>query len=377
MMRVEGVLICLCLLPASPAGWAAELSLETAIVRPGQVAVVALSFSSEGQPVSGIQFDIEWDAPLAITSLAGSQIGSSSKVLSTAALSSNAQRFLVTGMNAGPISDGELLRCFLSTTPILTAGTTQVRLTNVVAATPAGDAVSVRAGPALFSIGSTLSAASVPPASILNAASLTAGPICPGEIITILGGSELTASSFVLINGTAATTLYAGPGQINAVAPFGLNLTQSAAIEVRAPGRVVGAASVPVAPLAPAIFTQSGSGVGPGSILNQDYSTNSFGSPASADSIVMIYGAGFGAVNPVTADGQAAPVAAAMTSPVTASLGGVSAEVVYAGAAPGLIAGVSQVNVRIPKGLPANSATPIRLSIGGVATPPGVTIALQ
>jgi uncharacterized protein (TIGR03437 family) len=376
-MRVPGILALLCFLPVCPGARAAVLSLGTSAVRPGQVTTVALSFTSEGQPISGIQFDIEWDAPLTIESLAGSQIGTSSKVLYTTALSGHAQRFLIAGLNAGAISDGELLRCFVSTAGTLTVATSQVRFTNVVATTPAGDAVAVRADPAVFPIDNTVPTAPLSAGAILNAASFAAGPICPGEIITILGDPDFTVSPIVLINGTRATILYAGPGQINAVAPFGLNLTQAANIEVQASGRAIGSVSSPVAPVAPAIFTQAGGGTGAGAILNQDYSTNSLASPASAGSIVMVYGTGFGAVSPPVPDGQPAAGPAATTLPVTATIGGISAEVTYAGSAPDLIAGVAQVNVRVPKGLPANSAMPIRLSIGGVVTPAGVTIAVQ
>jgi len=55
----------------------------------------------------------------------------------------------------------------------------------------------------------------------------------------------------------------------------------------------------------------------------------------------------------------------------------VPAEVTYAGAAPGLIAGVAQINVRVPKGLAPTPSAPILLSVGGVTTAAGVTVALK
>jgi trimeric autotransporter adhesin len=64
-------------------------------------------------------------------------------------------------------------------------------------------------------------------------------------------------------------------------------------------------------------------------------------------------------------------------APVTATVGGVPAEVTYAGTAPTIAAGVTQINVRVPDGLPANPATPILLTVGSVTTPPGVTVAIQ
>ena len=59
---------------------------------------------------------------------------------------------------------------------------------------------------------------------------------------------------------------------------------------------------------------------------------------------------------------------------VTASLGGVNAEVLYAGAAPGLIAGVMQVNLVVPGGL--SGAVSVVLTVGGVASQGGVTVML-
>ena len=43
--------------------------------------------------------------------------------------------------------------------------------------------------------------------------------------------------------------------------------------------------------------------------------------------------------------------------------------VAYAGAAPGLVAGVLQVNVKIPDNAPTGDAVPVTLSIGGVDSP--------
>ena len=376
-MRISSLFTFLCFLLVGPASRAAVLSLENPAVGPGQIAIAALSFSPQGQPISGIQFDVEWDAALDIETATGNQIGASSKILYTAALTDRSRRFLIVGLNAGQISTGELLRCFLSTSVGAAPGTAQIRLTNVVAASPQGDSVFVQATSVIIPIQSTASAAPLPSEAILNAASLVSGPVSPGEIITILGVPGTSAASpLLLINGTQATTLYWGPGQINAILPFGLSLADTATIDLQSQARSIGKVSVPVAAAAPAIFTLLGNGTGPGAILNQDYSVNSPANPAQGDSIIMIYGTGFGAVNPPAADGQRATGPAATTLPVTATIAGVPAQVIYAGAAPGLIAGVAQVNVRVPKGLPSSTA-PIALSIGGLTTPAGITVAIQ
>ena len=48
----------------------------------------------------------------------------------------------------------------------------------------------------------------------------------------------------------------------------------------------------------------------------------------------------------------------------------------YAGAAPGQVAGVLQINVQIPTGLTAG-AVPIVLQVGGLSSPSGLTIYVQ
>jgi len=53
----------------------------------------------------------------------------------------------------------------------------------------------------------------------------------------------------------------------------------------------------------------------------------------------------------------------------------VNAEVLYAGAAPGLIAGVMQVNLVVPGGL--SGAVSVVLTVGGVASQGGVTVMLK
>ncbi|MGH9673787.1 MAG: hypothetical protein ACRD44_11460, partial [Bryobacteraceae bacterium] len=78
-----------------------------------------------------------------------------------------------------------------------------------------------------------------------------------------------------------------------------------------------------------------------------------------------------GSVTPSTGTSFPRPVAA-----VSVTIGGLPATVVYAGSAPGLVAGALQVNVFVPDG-----ATPgpnqVILTIGNVSSPPGVTVAVQ
>jgi len=62
--------------------------------------------------------------------------------------------------------------------------------------------------------------------------------------------------------------------------------------------------------------------------------------------------------------------------PVSVTIGGQQAEVLYAGSAPALIAGALQVNAKIPSTV-AHGAVPVVLSIGLASSGSNVTIAVQ
>ena len=62
---------------------------------------------------------------------------------------------------------------------------------------------------------------------------------------------------------------------------------------------------------------------------------------------------------------------------VSASIGGQAAVVTYAGGAPGMPAGVMQVNVQVPEGLAAGDLISIILDIGGNLSQPEITLAVR
>jgi uncharacterized protein (TIGR03437 family) len=63
--------------------------------------------------------------------------------------------------------------------------------------------------------------------------------------------------------------------------------------------------------------------------------------------------------------------------PVTATVGGATATVQYAGSAQGLVDGVVQVNVVVPAGTAAGAAIPVVVRVGSSDSQPGVTIAVS
>ena len=62
---------------------------------------------------------------------------------------------------------------------------------------------------------------------------------------------------------------------------------------------------------------------------------------------------------------------------VSASVGGVPADVKHAGSSPRMVAGIAQVNVRIPANAQSGSSVPIVISIEASSTQSGVTLAIQ
>lgn len=142
-----------------------------------------------------------------------------------------------------------------------------------------------------------------------NAATFAAGPVAPGEMITLFG-SNLTGG--VTFDGVAATILSVSSTQVNVTVPYTISGSTTTL--------QMGGASLqlPVIAASPGIFAAVASGPG----------------------IVTLYGTGGGTL---TAD---SPARLNLVSSVTVN--GEPAQVLYAGVAPGLPAGANQINIVLP-----------------------------
>jgi uncharacterized protein (TIGR03437 family) len=237
-------------------------------------------------------------------------------------------------------------------------------------------------------------------ASVVNSASYANGAVAPGELVTIFGtsiGPSLAgevptgAARFtqfptslggfqVTFGGTPAPLLYASSGQINAVVPFEVSGQSSVQMEITGPNGAGFNTTLPVAAANPSIFSANASGTGQGAILNNaDLSKNSASNPAARGSVVVLYATGTGVLQPTDIDGVLTPPEnlPVIPQPVTVTIGGQSATVLYQGAAPGLVAGVSQINVQVPAGVTPGSAVPVTITVGGVASVNTVTMAVK
>lgn len=152
----------------------------------------------------------------------------------------------------------------------------------------------------------------------------------------------------VVINGTPAPLLTMGTDQITVIAPAALPPSPSTPIQVMQDGMVTAELLWPVQSAAPGIITTDGSGFGSAAALNQDGSVNSQGNPAAPGSVVSIYLTGLGDTNPQLQAGTVATAPGSLEAGIQVALLTYTAEVLYAGPAPGLPAGVYQVNFRVP-----------------------------
>ena len=193
------------------------------------------------------------------------------------------------------------------------------------------------------------------------------GQVQNGVFTSSLGGYQ------VLFDAIPAPLLYAGSGQINAVVPRAVGA--STHIQVVTPGGTVNGPTVTVSedPV-PGIFQNYQTGLA--AALNQDGSVNSTSNPAKAGSIVTVYATGGGAN--YWQDGAIVPIGIYDADTTVWAGGHLSYEVQFAGDAPGIVAGVMQINFRIPDLLPSEDtsclgigcALSFNLAIGGVASPP-------
>ena len=235
-------------------------------------------------------------------------------------------------------------------------------------------------------------------AAVSNGASGVRGPVSPGEIVIITGDALGPANGAGLVldsNGKVSTTvagtqvffdefaapiLYTSTHQVNAIVPYEVSGRGTVQVAAVYQGTRSANYTMQSAATAPGIFTATQSGRGQAAVLNEDNSYNGRAGPsvpAARGSIVQVFATGEGLTNPpnttgsVTPDASYVPVAA-----VTAVIGSAPAEVTYKGSAPGAVAGLFQINVRIPQSAPTGDVS-IAISVGGVMSQSGVTVAVK
>jgi uncharacterized protein (TIGR03437 family) len=181
----------------------------------------------------------------------------------------------------------------------------------------------------------------------------------------------------VLFDGTPAPVLYASTGQVGVIAPFNIAGKTVVRVQLENAGRLTNLLTMTVATTAPGFFTANSSGRGGGAFLNSDASLNTEANPAERGSIVVLYATGLGAMRPASNDGElAAPPYPQPIAPYKVRIADRECEVLYGGAAPGLVAGLVQLNVRVPTDI-APGVVPVSLEADGVRSPRTVSLAVR
>lgn len=238
--------------------------------------------------------------------------------------------------------------------------------------------------------------------AVVNAASFLDGPVAPGQMVTIFGsflGPDTLASfaapapgasiattlggTTVYFDTTPAPIIFTSAKQVAALVPYDVAGKSVIVIRLEKDGVASESISKNVAPASPALFTAAGSGSGQAAAFIIDEATgaitlNSENSAATKGGVVVLYATGEGVTSPPSLDGRIVTAGSSTINPTLAlQIGGANATVLYAGGVPGLVAGLLQINARIPSTITAAKATPVVLTINGISSSPGVTIAIK
>jgi uncharacterized protein (TIGR03437 family) len=209
--------------------------------------------------------------------------------------------------------------------------------------------------------------------AIINVFSGATSPVAPGEIVSLfgenLGPSNGIATAFdaqtnrlpkssanvsVTWNGIPAPLFFVRQDQVNVQVPYELSGLSEAQIVIQHNGRASSAQTIAIAHTHPGLYP---------AVWNQDGSVNAANNPAALGSVVILYATGQGVTEPPSITGTAAlgpypePVA-----PTQLEIGGVPAEILFRGQAPGT-AGVMQINARVPNITAGTHA--VKVTIGG------------
>jgi uncharacterized protein (TIGR03437 family) len=191
----------------------------------------------------------------------------------------------------------------------------------------------------------------------------------------VLYGTGLGGVQSVLFNGVPGPLLYTTAGQVGAIVPYATT-GGTVLVVAQAAGTASNPFGVGFAPTAPGVFTANGSGRGQAAALNQNLTPNSDSAPASVGSVIALFATGEGQTNPPGVDGRTTgSVIPTPIAPVSVTIGGVPATVNFAGSAPGVIAGVMQVNAVVPPGV--SGTVPVIITVGAASSQSGVTIAVR
>lgn len=277
---------------------------------------------------------------------------------------------------------------------------------------------------AVFAAGLHAQAPSIATGGVLNDASYAkdsngqGAPVAPGALVAIFGkfqGATMATAETVPLSvqalGSATVTFNGFPAPVDLVFPTGASpfITAQVPFEALPAGQtsavvnvvvtVNGVASAPeqtnLIPQAPGVYTIPPTGQANAILVYTDPTDNvikiaaptttTLGYPTAPiprGTVAFFYASGLGAMTPPLADGYGGlepPVVTHFANQTpTVLVGGITAQVIFAGQAPGY-PGVSQINIVVPENAPTGNAVPLQVqSADGTVTSTALaTIAVQ
>lgn len=191
----------------------------------------------------------------------------------------------------------------------------------------------------------------------------------------------------VTIGGQAAYVEYISGGQLNVQVPYNVTAGQQTLVVKNAAGTsanyTLTVNNTQPGLFAPAAFNIGGiqyaGAVSPNGVtyaIPAGAAPGYTSQPAGPGQTIVLYGVGFGAVNPSIPAGQIETnVNNTLALPLQVSIGGQPAQVTFAGLAPNAV-GLYQINVIVPD-IPANNKAPLTFSLGGASGSQTLYIAVE
>jgi uncharacterized protein (TIGR03437 family) len=236
--------------------------------------------------------------------------------------------------------------------------------------------------------------------STVGGATLRAGAVSPGQVLSVFGPgvgparnrdleisddrvARQLGATRVMFDGEPAPLLFLSPQQLNLITPLSLRGKSETEMQIETEGGWSHRIRLQVKTAAPGLFTLNASGLGQAAALNTasdgSLSVNGAANPIVRGGSLVLYATGLGTADRGD-DGQVVdPTGQDLPRPdllVTVTISGIAARVLYAGGAPGLVFGVWQINVEVPLSL-STGDVPVRIQVGGETSPEGVTVAVQ
>jgi uncharacterized protein (TIGR03437 family) len=222
--------------------------------------------------------------------------------------------------------------------------------------------------------------------------------VAPGEVVTITGrglGPEAgvapgldndsrlpteAAGTRVWFGDLPAPLHWVADGQINAIVPFGVS-GPTVPLVIEQDGERFGHHLLGIADAMPGVFTENFSGTGQIVATNEDGSLNASFNPALRGSTATFFATGVGALSPSPIDGETTPSESGArgipTEPIRVTIGDRPAELAEAVSAPGLVAGVLRLHVRVPADLPPDTGHWVYVYAGEARSQSFATIAVK